>query len=126
MLALRSSQWWREEGERSDAYFYRCLCQRQQQQSISSIRTDTEIVVTETLYIIETTQEYYEQLYSSDPINEQTVSDLLSPAPDSAFISPDVHSSLLNYWTVDEINTSNAHPPRVALEQMGSHVSYWD
>ncbi|KAG1436876.1 hypothetical protein G6F56_013368 [Rhizopus delemar] len=34
-LALRSGLKWREQGERSNAYLYRCLQQRQQQQSIT-------------------------------------------------------------------------------------------
>ncbi|KAG0742327.1 hypothetical protein G6F33_009734 [Rhizopus arrhizus] len=60
VLALRSGQRWREQGEKSCTYFYRCLRQRQQQQYISSKRTDTGIVVTELLDITKTAREYYE------------------------------------------------------------------
>ncbi|EIE89198.1 hypothetical protein G6F46_013366 [Rhizopus delemar] len=104
VLALRSGQRWREQGEGSNRYFYRCLCNRQQQQSIRSIRTNTGIVVTEPLNLTETAREYYEQLYSPDPIDEQAISDLLSHVPDSASISLDVHENLLNFWTMDEVS----------------------
>ncbi|KAG0891294.1 hypothetical protein G6F34_011801 [Rhizopus arrhizus] len=104
VLALRSGQRWREQGKRSNTYFYRCLRQRQQQQYISSIRTDTGTVVTEPLDLTETAREYYEQLYSPEPMDEQATSDLLAHVPDSASISPDVHESLNNYWTVDEVS----------------------
>ncbi|KAG0735934.1 hypothetical protein G6F23_011255 [Rhizopus arrhizus] len=111
VLALRSGQRWREQGERSNTYFYRCLRQRQQQQYISSIRTDTGTIVTEPLDLTETAREYYEQLYSPEPMDEQATSDLLAHVPDSASISPDVHESLINYWTVDEVSKSLQHTP---------------
>ncbi|KAG0755182.1 hypothetical protein G6F24_012005 [Rhizopus arrhizus] len=37
-------------------------------------------------------------------MDEQATSDLLAHVPDSAFISPDAHESLTNYWTVDEVS----------------------
>ncbi|KAG0736711.1 hypothetical protein G6F23_010785 [Rhizopus arrhizus] len=110
VLALRSGQRWREQGERSNTYFYRYLRQRQRQQYISSIRTDIGTIVTEPLDLTETAREYYEELYSLEPIDEQATSDLLAHVSDSASISPDVHESLINYWTVDEWT--------------GSHMSY--
>ncbi|KAG1046906.1 hypothetical protein G6F43_010625 [Rhizopus delemar] len=97
MLVLRSSQRWKEQGERSNTYFYRCLRQRQQQQYISSIRIDTGIVVTESLDITEIAREYYEQLYYQEPLDEQAESDLHAHVPDSASITPEVHGSLFNY-----------------------------
>ncbi|KAG0789804.1 hypothetical protein G6F57_010507 [Rhizopus arrhizus] len=100
--------------ERSNTYFYRCLRQRQQQQYISSIRTDPGIVVTEPLDLTETAHEYYEQLCSPEPMDEQATSDLLAHVPESASISPDVHESLINYWTVDE------HFEKASIHQLGN------
>ncbi|KAG1018649.1 hypothetical protein G6F26_010776 [Rhizopus arrhizus] len=99
VLVLRSGLQWREN-ERDRMPFLLMPTSMQQQQSISSIRTDTGI------------------LYSPDPIDRQAVADLLVHVPDSASISPDIHDSLLIHWTVDEISATNEHPPRVALKSI--------
>ncbi|KAG1466235.1 hypothetical protein G6F56_004725 [Rhizopus delemar] len=100
-LALRSGLKWREQGECSNAYFYRCLQQRQQQQSITVLQTESGNLATELSDLTECARQYYEKLYSPEPIAAY----LLSHIPNSARTDLESHENLLSPWSVEDVQT---------------------
>ncbi|KAG1145285.1 hypothetical protein G6F37_012171 [Rhizopus arrhizus] len=88
ILMLRAGSRWRELGERSNAYFYRTLRSRQYQTSISSLQSSNGELVHEPSALTQCAQEYYEQLYSPDPIDCDAIESLLSNIPADVRVDP--------------------------------------
>lgn len=103
ILMLRAGSRWRESGERSNAYFYRTLRSRQYQTSISSLQSSNGELVDEPSALTQCAQEYYEQLYSPDPIDCDAIESLLSNIPADVRVDPASSASLLQPWTADDV-----------------------
>ncbi|KAG1136397.1 hypothetical protein G6F37_012055 [Rhizopus arrhizus] len=104
ILTLRSGIRWRELGERSNAYFYRCLRTRQQQQAITSLKTSDGQTVHDPADLTSCAQQFYADLYSPDPISHDDVEALLANVPESARMPETSRESLLAPWTEDDIH----------------------
>ncbi|KAG1328634.1 hypothetical protein G6F62_008060 [Rhizopus arrhizus] len=112
ILALRSGLQWREKGERSNAYFYRCLRERQHTQAITSLSTPDGQLVSNPVDLVNCAKDYYEELYTPDPIIQEDVDRLLTNFPTTAQISSDHHESLLRPWNDDDVQICLASSPR--------------
>lgn len=93
-LAFRAGQCWREKGERSNAYFYRCLSQRQTRQHLHALRDDQGNILTDNVSM------------SQDALHE-----LFSFIPDDVCLN-DSHGRLLTTpWSEDDIENCLASAP---------------
>ncbi|KAG1136220.1 hypothetical protein G6F37_012136 [Rhizopus arrhizus] len=102
VLALRSGHKWREQGERSNAYFYRCLKQRQHQ-AVSGLQDVDGNLVSEPAELVDCAQAFYQDLYSPTPVDSTALDDLLSSIPESVRLSSSDQTSLMAPLTEDEV-----------------------
>ncbi|CDH61168.1 hypothetical protein RO3G_01611 [Lichtheimia corymbifera JMRC:FSU:9682] len=84
---LRSATRWHETGERNTKYFYRVIKERQQQQTIQSLKcSSTGTTLRDPKELIATTRCFYENLYTPDDIDTQAVDSILANIPASVKI----------------------------------------
>ncbi|KAG0743846.1 hypothetical protein G6F57_009969 [Rhizopus arrhizus] len=82
-LALRSGLRWREHGERSNSYFYKIVRTRTQKQAIHELLSLEEYLVRSLNQLNNCAKQFYEQLYSPDPIDYEALEELLTQIPPS-------------------------------------------
>ncbi|CDS11845.1 hypothetical protein LRAMOSA11489 [Lichtheimia ramosa] len=93
---LRSATRWHEKGERNNKYFYRVIKQRQSQQTIQSLKCSSGDVIHDPQDIIREARQYYQQLYTPDPIHLADVQELLSTVPPTAKLSNSYATDMTN------------------------------
>ncbi|KAG0846708.1 hypothetical protein G6F17_013197 [Rhizopus arrhizus] len=111
ILALRSGHKWRELGERSNAYFYKCLKDRQQQQAISELVADDGTILSTPEELTNCAKGFYSNLYSTEPVSPQATDFLLSQLPDTVRLDDSQQTLLLTEWTDEEVEACLAHTP---------------
>ncbi|EIE90702.1 hypothetical protein G6F49_010380 [Rhizopus delemar] len=80
-LALRSGLRWREHGERSNSYFYKTIKTRTQKQTIHELLSSEGYLVRSPNQLNNCAKQFYEQLYSPDPIDYEALEELLTQIP---------------------------------------------
>ncbi|CDS10942.1 hypothetical protein LRAMOSA11428 [Lichtheimia ramosa] len=93
---LRSATRWHEKGERNNKYFYKVIKQRQSQQTIQSLKCSSGDVIHDPQDIIREARQYYQQLYTPDPIHLADVQELLSNVPPTAKLSNSDSTDMTN------------------------------
>ncbi|CEG74261.1 hypothetical protein RMATCC62417_09499 [Rhizopus microsporus] len=111
ILALRSGHKWRELRERSNAYFYKCLKDRQQQQAISKLVTADDTMLSAPEELTNCAKGFYSKLYSTQLVSSQAADSLLSQHPDITRLADSQQTLLLTEWADDEIETCLSHTP---------------
>ncbi|KAG1278926.1 hypothetical protein G6F66_011976 [Rhizopus arrhizus] len=102
---------WRELGERSNAYFYKCLKDRQQQQAISELVADDGTILSTPEELTNCAKGFYSNLYSTEPVSPQATDFLLSQLPDTVWLDDSQQTLLLTEWTDEEVEACLAHTP---------------
>jgi hypothetical protein len=108
---LRSGHKWRKLGERSNAYFYKCLKDRQQQQAISELVADDGTILSTPEELTNCAKGFYSKLYSTEQVSPQATDFLLSQLPDTVRLDDSQQTLLLTEWTDDEVEVCLAHTP---------------
>ena len=100
---LRAGIRWREKGERSNAYFFQCLKERQAKQHIHALQTEDGSLVSDPNEMMHCARAFYSTLYRAEDIDHSAVRDLLTAIPQSASLGDDDCQLLLEPWSDDEI-----------------------
>ncbi|KAG1147548.1 hypothetical protein G6F37_011766 [Rhizopus arrhizus] len=111
ILVLRSGHKWRKLGERSNAYFYKCLKDRQQQQAISELVADDGTILSMPEELTNCAKGFYSKLYSTKQVSPQATDFLLFQLPDTVRLNDSQQTLLLTEWTDDEVEVCLAHTP---------------
>lgn len=111
-LALRSGLRWRENGEQSNSYFYRTIRERQQKQAIHELQSSEGHIVRSTQQLNNCTKQFYEKLYSTEPIQQEAVDELLDHIPSLTVLDENTASELTSRWTEEEITECMSKTPR--------------
>jgi hypothetical protein len=104
-LALRSRLRWREYGERSNSYFYKIIRTRAQKQAIHELLSSEEYLVRSPNQLNNCAKQFYEQLYSPDPIDYEALEELLTQIPPSTCFDTAINTALTSEWTEEEVLT---------------------
>lgn len=97
---LRSATRWHEKGERNTKYFYRVIKERQQQQTIQSLKCSrTGRILRDPKALIETTRSFYEQLYTPEDIDTHAVDTLLNNIPTTVKVTTAAAADLIEPLT---------------------------
>ncbi|KAG1546735.1 hypothetical protein G6F49_010411 [Rhizopus delemar] len=102
-LALRSGLRWREHGERSNSYFYKVIRARAQKQAIHELLPSEGYLVRSPNQLNNCAKQFYEQLYSPDPIDHEALEELLSQLPPSTCFDTATNNALTTEWTEEEV-----------------------
>ncbi|PHZ14953.1 uncharacterized protein RHIMIDRAFT_276742, partial [Rhizopus microsporus ATCC 52813] len=97
--------------ERSNAYFYKCLKDRQQQQAISELVADDGTISSTPEELTNCAKGFYSQHYSTEQVSLQATDFLLSQRPDTARLDDSQQILLLIEWTVEEVLRSLFQQP---------------
>lgn len=111
-LALRSGSRWKEYGERSNSYFYRTIKSRRQKQAIHELQASDGQLVRSSHQLNECAKQFYEKLYSAEPIQLEAMEEILNHIPPSTCFNEDVNNALTSSWTEEEILTCVSKAPR--------------
>ncbi|EIE75892.1 hypothetical protein RO3G_00596 [Rhizopus delemar RA 99-880] len=102
-LALRSGLRWREHGERSNSYFYKTIRTRTQKQAIHELLSLEGYLVRSPNQLNDCAKQFYEQLYSPDPIEYDALEELLTQIPTSTCFDTATNNALTTEWTEEEV-----------------------
>lgn len=108
---LRAGIQWREKGERSNSYFYKCLKQRQVKQYIHALKTDDGSLVTDQNDMAQCARDFYSNLYRAENIDRSALQSLLDAIPHDVGLDDDDGQLLLEPWTDDEILNGLSRSP---------------
>lgn len=112
-LALRSSVRWRELGELSPGYLKRSVQSRAARQLIPPlIHPVTATLCTTTNEMLETATSFYTDLYSPDPINQNSLNSLLSSLPENLHISDQDALGMIDPITIDDLLDAFSRSPK--------------
>ncbi|KAG1546419.1 hypothetical protein G6F46_009806 [Rhizopus delemar] len=111
-LALRSGSRWREHGERLNSYFYRTIKSRRQKQAIHELQSSDGQLVRSTQQLNDCAKQFYEKLYSAEPIQTEAMEEILNHIPPSNCFNEDVDNALTSSWTEEEILAYVSKTPR--------------
>ena len=109
---LRSATRWHENGERNNAYFYRVIKTRQQQQTIQSLKCpQSNSVLSSQQDIIHAARSFYQQLYTPEEINLTVMDRLLANVPSTVKLSASDASLLTETLHMVDLLDLVAHTP---------------
>lgn len=109
---LRSATRWHEKGERNNAYFYRVIKSRQQQQTIQSLKCpDTNTVLHTQHDIIHAARTFYQDLYTPEEIDLTVMDRLFANIPSNVKLTTkDVSDMIARVHKADLLDLV-AHTP---------------
>ncbi|KAG0816384.1 hypothetical protein G6F18_013004 [Rhizopus arrhizus] len=110
-LALRSGLRWREHGKRSNSYFYKTIKTRTQKQTIHELLSSEGYLVRSPNQLNNCVKQFYEQLYSPDPIDYEALEELLTQVPPSTCFDAATNNALTSEWTEEEVLTCASKAP---------------
>ena len=103
-LALKSGHRWREKGETSVRFLKRLVQQRQATERIAAFRdSETEESRSDSALMLSSANQFYQQLYTPDPVDVNQLDDYLNAVPSLPSLSSDCHESLLAPITIEDI-----------------------
>ncbi|CEP08753.1 hypothetical protein, partial, partial [Parasitella parasitica] len=101
---IRAGKLWREQGETSAGYLKRTIATRQIQRTMLALQhPDTQSLCDTPETMQEAAVCFYRKLYTTDPIDPDSVSALCNTIPDTAQIPVPAHNPLVAPFTIAEI-----------------------
>ncbi|KAG1370529.1 hypothetical protein G6F61_011957 [Rhizopus arrhizus] len=112
-LALRSGLRWRELGELSAGYLKRTVATRSIKQRVPPlIHPETQVICNTKNKMLDAASTFYSSLYSSEPVDQSAIDDLLGALPDSLTLSTTAQSLMTAPLTFDDIVVGVSRSPR--------------
>jgi hypothetical protein len=104
IMALKAGERWFYGAEKSIKYLNRLYKKKQQAQSMNGLRTpDGEVVISALEAQLPISQEFYQQLHTSDEVDEKEILDYLTTIRNLPRLSSQEVKELLSPITLDEI-----------------------
>ncbi|KAI9310011.1 hypothetical protein BX666DRAFT_1483612, partial [Dichotomocladium elegans] len=126
--ALWAGVRWREKGEKSAGYLKATIRERSASRTVHGFQHPTTGVLCATISTMhDAVCNFYGDLYSPSPVNQEAVVDLLAAIPADTRLSPTVQSHLSDRshsWTFNPL--PNDLPAKAALVQMASPYPIWN
>lgn len=111
ILALRAGNRWREKGERSNAYFFNCLKERQTKQYIHALSNDDGTLCTSPGDMAQCAHDFYSRLYQAEDIDQESLHETLSAIPPESCLDDHDRACLMEPWTDEEITKGLTRSP---------------
>lgn len=110
--ALRSGTLWREQGEGNTSYFFRAISQRNKKRLVPHLLNPaTNALTTTTEERLNVATDFYSQLYSCDPSDQDATNQLLNAIPPQAILSDQDSIRLQRDVTPEEIDDVVSRSP---------------
>ncbi|KAG1145991.1 hypothetical protein G6F37_010102 [Rhizopus arrhizus] len=112
ILALRSGVRWRERGEGLNVYFFCTIKLQQQKQANNMLQNQNGATVTTLPHPTECARQFYEKLYTPDPIDPDAVTTLLNSLPEPTDYHLETNAGVLTHRSADDISRCLQPAPR--------------